>query len=95
MAPVTDDENMVKYQFQADDEEWAAWKRTVPREKSLEQRINELIRADTAGRVGQDLDVELVLAALDDLETAMGRGDRELAADALERARDELLDQHD
>lgn len=42
---------MVKYQFQADDDEWQAWKRTVPRDKSLEQRINELIRADTEGRV--------------------------------------------
>ena len=51
MALATDDEDMVKYQFQADDDEWRAWKDTVPRSKSLEQRINELIRADTDGRV--------------------------------------------
>lgn len=43
--------NMVKYQFQMDDDEWDEWKATVPRSKSLETRIQELIRADTEGRV--------------------------------------------
>lgn len=42
---------MVKYQFQADDDVWNEWKNTVPRTKSLETRINELIVADTEGRV--------------------------------------------
>jgi len=42
---------MVKYQFEIDDETWNAWKSTVPRSKSLEQRITELIEADTEGRV--------------------------------------------
>lgn len=42
---------MVKYQFQVDDEKWTEWKRTVPRDKSLETRIIELIEADTEGRV--------------------------------------------
>lgn len=42
---------MVRYSFQADDEDWESWKMTVPRNKSLEQRINELIRADRDGRV--------------------------------------------
>lgn len=46
---------MVKYQFQIDDEKWENWKNTVPRSKSLEQRIIELIEADTEGRV-QDPD---------------------------------------
>ncbi len=45
---------MVKYQFQIDDEKWNAWKETVPRTKSLEQRITELIEADTDGRVIED-----------------------------------------
>ena len=55
MSVATDGEDMVKYQFQADDDEWESWKNTVPRSKSLEQRINELIRADTEGRVrGED-----------------------------------------
>lgn len=42
---------MVKYQFQIDEEKWTEWKRTVPRDKSLETRIIELIEADTEGRV--------------------------------------------
>jgi len=42
---------MVKYQFQIDDEKWNKWKETVPRTKSLEQRLIELIEADTDGRV--------------------------------------------
>mgnify|MGYP000164370787 CR=1 FL=1 len=42
---------MVKYQFEIDDETWDEWKDTVPRSKSLDTRIVELIEADTAGRV--------------------------------------------
>jgi hypothetical protein len=42
---------MVKYQFEIDDETWREWKNTVPRSKSLEQRIIELIEADTENRV--------------------------------------------
>lgn len=42
---------MVTYQFEVDEEEWDAWKNTVPRTKALDERIRELIRADTAGRV--------------------------------------------
>jgi predicted Rdx family selenoprotein len=43
--------DMTRYQFQIDDETWDEWKRTVPREKTLEQRITELIEADRDGRV--------------------------------------------
>lgn len=50
---------MTKYQFQIDDDKWEAWKDTVPRSKSLEQRIIELIEADTDGRV-QEADEEEV-----------------------------------
>lgn len=42
---------MVKYQFEIDDESWNEWKNTVPRSKSLEQRIIELIEADAENRV--------------------------------------------
>jgi len=42
---------VVRYQFQIDGEKWEEWKETVPRSKSLEQRIIELIEADTEGRV--------------------------------------------
>lgn len=51
MAESTEPETVVKYQFQIDDDKWEAWKQTVPRSKSLEQRIIELIEADTEGRV--------------------------------------------
>ena len=49
---------MVKYQFQIDDDKWEAWKNTVPRNKSLETRIIELIEADTEGRIIEQSDEE-------------------------------------
>ena len=51
MQPVKEDGAVTKYQFQIDDEKWHAWKDTVPRSKSLDQRIIELIEADTEGRI--------------------------------------------
>ena len=45
---------MVRYQFQVDDELWEEWKETVPRSKSLETRIIELIQADKDGRVVEE-----------------------------------------
>lgn len=42
---------MPKYQFYCDDDIWEEWKETVPRNKSLEQRLIELIKADTEGGV--------------------------------------------
>lgn len=48
---------MVKYQFEVDDDTWEDWKETVPRTKSLDKRLIELIEADTNGRV-EDLDEE-------------------------------------
>ena len=42
---------MVKYQFEVDDDTWSQWKDTVPRSKSLDKRIIELLKADTDGRV--------------------------------------------
>lgn len=51
MSQTPEPEIMTKYQFQIDDEKWENWKETVPRSKSLEDRIIELIEADTDGRV--------------------------------------------
>jgi hypothetical protein len=42
---------MVRYQFQVDDDLWEEWKETVPRSKSLETRIIELIEADKNGEI--------------------------------------------
>lgn len=64
-------DNMVKYQFQADDKEWDEWKNTVPRSKSLETRIIELINADTEGRVytpEEHAEVEEMKKRLEDLD---------------------------
>lgn len=51
MATTDESPAMVRYQFQIDDELWQEWKQTVPRDKSLEKRITELIEADRDGRV--------------------------------------------
>jgi len=51
MSTNNDVADMVRYQFQIDDETWEEWKETVPRSKSLEARIIELIEADRDGRV--------------------------------------------
>ena len=53
MPPAAEATGVVKYQFQINDEKWQEWKRTVPRDKSLEDRIIELIEADTEGRVSE------------------------------------------
>jgi hypothetical protein len=54
MSQTTEADTMTKYQFQVDDDTWDAWKDTVPRSKSLEERIIELIEADTEGKVDTD-----------------------------------------
>jgi len=56
MSQTAEEEHMTKYQFQIDDDKWEAWKDTVPRSKSLEERIIELIEADTEGRVQESDD---------------------------------------
>lgn len=56
MSQTAEGEDMTKYQFQIDDDKWEEWKDTVPRSKSLEQRIIELIEADTDGRVQEPED---------------------------------------
>lgn len=54
MSQTNEADAMTKYQFQIDDETWEEWKNTVPRSKSLEERIIELIEADTEGKVDTD-----------------------------------------
>ena len=90
MRQTAQDEDMVKYQFQAGDDEWQAWKNTVPRSKSLEQRINELIRADTEGRVLEE-GAELT-NALGDIERAIEHGDDAQLRSALSRAKEAVGD---
>jgi len=51
MAQSQQPDHMTKYQFGIDDDKWDDWKDTVPRSKSLETRIIELIEADTEGRI--------------------------------------------
>jgi len=58
MSQTAEPEAMTKYQFQIDDDKWENWKDTVPRSKSLDQRIIELIEADTEGRVREPEDVD-------------------------------------
>ena len=42
---------MVTYQFDVDPDTWERWKDTVPRSKNLDERLRELVVADTEGRV--------------------------------------------
>lgn len=51
---------MPKYQFEAPDNLWKKWKRTVPRDQTLEERILELLEADAEGRVRDDQEAESV-----------------------------------
>lgn len=58
LLPVEDrpqvDSTTTTFGFDYDREKWEEWKNTVPRSKSLEKRIIELIEADTDGRVIED-----------------------------------------
>jgi len=45
------DTDTTRYQFSISKSKWEQWKRTVPRSKSLDSRIIELIEADTEGRI--------------------------------------------
>ena len=78
------DEKQVVYQFRAPFSAWQDWKSTIPRQKSLETRLNELVRADTDGRV-TDADLDAVRRDL-----ARARENQEWSAvdDALVRLED-------
>lgn len=75
------DQGKTTFQISEPCRKWQAWKNTVPRSKSLEQRINELIRADTEGRV-VDVDLDAVRA---DLERALEHQEWGAVEDALAR----------
>lgn len=45
------DSDTTTYQFDIPEHRWEEWKNTVPRSKSLDERLRELIKADTGGRV--------------------------------------------
>lgn len=42
---------MTKYQFECPGALWEKWKRTVPRDVNLDERIRQLLEADAEGRV--------------------------------------------
>ena len=66
------DPTKTTFGVQYDRDKWQQWKLTVPRNKSLEKRIIELIEADTQGRV---MDAKLDLVELTDrLERAIEHG---------------------
>lgn len=48
---MTKNRDTVTYQFEIDADTWNEWKATVPREKSLHDRIREYIEADRDGRL--------------------------------------------
>jgi len=45
------DTDTTTYQFDVGGDTWARWKDTVPRSKTLEERLRELVVADAEGRV--------------------------------------------
>lgn len=49
---------MVTYQFEIEAEEWETWKRQVPREKALHDRLRELMQADVEGRIQERDDAD-------------------------------------
>ena len=88
------DEKQVVYQFRAPFSAWQDWKSTIPRQKSLETRLNELVRADTDGRVASHESpdaVKSLRAALRALEN--GDPDVATARDELEAALETIGDE--
>lgn len=70
MSEADKHEPMTTYQFEIDDEKWDDWKDTVPRSKSLEERIIELIEADTDGRVQEPSEDDIAESGLSSPRTA-------------------------
>jgi len=72
---------MTTYSFEVPDEVWEQWKDTVPRSQRLDERLIELIEADTKGDV-TDGDLNAVRA---DLERALEHQEWGAVNDALAR----------
>lgn len=89
---------MVTYQFEIDRETWNDWKDTVPRSKSLDERLIELIEADAEGRVREPTEPAPTEPA-DDLEGHLddvdfpATVDRAEAIEAIRAARAYLREQ--
>ena len=49
----TEERGYVYYQLSTPDELWEEWKNTVPRSQRLDERLVELIKADTDGRISE------------------------------------------
>lgn len=85
---------MVTYQFEVDADTWAAWKDTVPRSKNLDERLRELVVADTEGRVlepgAADSATESAAEGHIDTATPTPDVDREALAEALAGSGDVL-----
>jgi len=86
---------MVKYQFEIDDEAWREWKNTVPRSKSLEQRIIELIEADTEGRVQSAEEDDIAESDSSENATEAITRDERSDTEAAEEIYEDLKDQAD
>jgi hypothetical protein len=59
------DDDRLAYRYEADRDDWTRWKRQVPREQSLRERLDDLRRLD------RDFDVRALVAAetnTDDLD---------------------------
>jgi len=84
---------MVEFRFSCEQSKWNDWKDTVPRSKTLEQRILELIEADTDGRVQQppvDTTADDGPAPVVEHESPPDK-----TADVIERAREDFVDDPD
>jgi len=90
MLEATEDGLMVKYQFEIDDERWDEWKNTVPRSKSLEERIIELIEADTEGRVRESREDDIANTGSSEDATETVTGDGRTDTEAKEEVYEEL-----
>jgi len=74
MSANPDSGSMVTYQFEVDGDTWSDWKQTVPRDKSLQQRIIELLEADAEGRVLEEKPDQEVVEQDDENNTEHGVG---------------------
>lgn len=91
MVEIEEADSVVQYQFQARKRLWERWKETIPRKKTLADRINELIEADVEGRVlsnemlNEHDELERVV---DEMLTAYELQDDDELRAAVERAED-------
>jgi len=81
---------MVTYQFDVDPDTWERWKDTVPRSKNLDERLRELVVADTEGRIQPPTGGDTAAEAGIDTSTPTPGVDRERLGDALPGSGDVL-----